>query len=178
MAKRRFDQLTGGTRDVNMQYTSIDLTESAANTFTQGTITLPVLRGNVGRGKYQVIELLKVVFAISGGAGATGDGRNVQLSTTSKTTMVTTTQADPDIVCFWNDGIIITTSGLYVATNPIEFNFTDGAGHGIIIATDQMFFAVQGVSQTGALTSSCRLFYRFKNISVDEFVGLAIQQNG
>ena len=42
MAKRGFDQLTGGTKDVNAQYTSIRVTESAANTFTQGTLALPV----------------------------------------------------------------------------------------------------------------------------------------
>ena len=178
MARRsRADMLTGGTRDVNPQYASLDLTESAANTFTQGTLELPVLRGRNGNGRYQVIELLKAWVTISGGAGATGDGRNVQLATSSQTAMATTF-GNPDIVMLWNDGIIITTSGLYVPQNPQTIDFTDGAGHGIIISTERMFFSVIGVSQTGALVSSLRILYRFKNISVDEFVGLAIQQGG
>lgn len=178
MAKRRAgDMLTGGTRDVNPQYTSVGVTESAANTFTQVTMPVPVLRGNMGGARrYQVIELLKAWFTNSTGAGASGDGHVLQLTTTSQTAMITFT--NPDLIMRYEDEIIITTSGLYENKNPKEFSFTDDAGHGLIIATENLYFGIQGTSQTGALTGTCRILYRFKNIGVDEFVGLAIQQGG
>ena len=176
MAKRGFDQLTGGTKDVNAQYTSIRVTESAANTFTQGTLALPVLRGNVGRSKYQVIELLKSWMVIGFGDGATASTKDVQVTTSAQTALLPFN--NPDVVDYYSEDIIITTSGLYYPQNPIIHDFTDGAGHGIIIATNNMYVGVQGGSQTGALTVDYRIMYRFKNIGVDEFVGLSIQQNG
>jgi len=177
MKRMRGDTLTGGTNDVNPQYTSTQIVESAANTFTQGSINLPVLRGKTSNGKYQVIELLKMMANITGNDGATASVRSFSISTASKSTAVPNIN-DPDVLYHYDDTITITTSGLYVQENPIEYDFTDGAGHGLIVATETMFFQLQGVSQTNALTANVRIIYRFKNIGVDEFVGLAIQQNG
>lgn len=179
MAKRgRGDMLTGGTKDVNPQYATVSVTESAANTFTQATLALPVLRGgNMGRGsRYQVIELLWAWLDLQTNAGATGDGRDVILATTSQTALQTL--QNPDVLFKYNDLITITTSGLYVEQNPHVFDFRDGAGHGIIVATENLYLGVIGTSQTATQTARCRIFYRFKNISIDEFVGLAIQQGG
>lgn len=171
------DTLTGGTKDVNRQYTSVLVTESAANTFTQVEMQLPVLRGNFGgQNKYQVIELLSVWIDPSEGDGATGSGRRVQVATSSQSAMIG--MEDPDLVDKWEDAIIITTSGLYAPQRPIIHDHNDGAGHGEIIATNSLFIGLQGVSQTNALTARVRVYYRFKNIGVNEFVGLAIQQNG
>jgi len=169
------NMLTGGTRDVNPQYLSAQVTESAANTFTEVTIPLPVLRGNFGgQRKYQVLELLKVIWDPSIGDGATASLIRNQLTTSSQTAAIA--MDNPDMVDFWRSDIIITTSGLYTVDRPIIHDFTDGAGHGIIIATSDLFLGVQGTSQTAALQTNVRLLYRFKNIGVDEFVGLAIQQ--
>lgn len=178
MAKRGRggDMLTGGTKDVNPQYSSIQVVESAANTFTQGTLNLPVLRGNMVGGKYQVIELLYAWLDLQTNDGATGSGRTVALTTTSQTAMQVL--SNPDVVLMYNDLITITTSGLYVETNPKFYDFTDRAGHGIIIATESLFLSVIGTSQTAAQTARCRIFYRFKNVNVNEFIGLAIQQGG
>jgi len=173
--------LTGGTGDVNPQYTSILVNESAASTFTQGTMPIPVLRGgfngngNNGR-KYQVIELLKVIWSMSVGDGATGSSRTAVLTTSSQTAAVS--WEDPDVVDRIQDSIVITTSGLYAPHRPEIHDFTDGAGHGLIIATENLFVGLVGTSQTNALNVRCRILYRFKNISVNEFVGLAIQQGG
>jgi len=175
MKRRMGDTLTGGTRDVNPQYLTVQVVESAANTFTQATMALPTLRGEIGRGKYQVIELLNTVIDLTPGDGATGSGRAVQLTTSTQTGIIELT--DPDLVDEYRDDIIITTSGLYAPERPIIHDFTDKAGHGIIIATQNMFVGIQGTSQTNGLTARVRIYYRFKNISVDEFVGLAIQNN-
>lgn len=180
MAKRSVSQmLTGGTNDVNPQYLSATVTESAANTFTQVDVAVPVLRGfqGAGRGKkYQVIELLKIWFDLTPGDGATASNRNVQLSTTSQAALIQLN--DPDLIAKWSDAIVITTSGLFNPVMPAVLDFTDSAGHGLIIATETLHFGLIGTSQTNPLTARMRMFYRFKNISVDEFVGLSIQQGG
>ena len=62
--KRGRDTLTGGTRDVNPQAVNISTAESAANTFTQTSINLPVLRGGTTGRLYQVIELLKILSVV------------------------------------------------------------------------------------------------------------------
>jgi len=178
MAKRsRNDTLTGGTGDINLQYLDISVTESAANTFTQTTANIPVLRSFTGQRKYQCMELLRAQVKIPLGSGATGDEMNWMLTTTSKSAMLANF-TDPDIILLGAVGTIITTSGQY---NPIlmhNYDFSDGAGHGIILAGQQLFFSFIGTSQASAQSASVRLFYRFKNIGVDEFVGLAIQQQG
>ena len=173
---RMGDVLTGGTKDVNPQYLTVAVTESAANTFTQTELQLPVLRGGNMRGnKYQVIELLKLMIDITAGDGATASERTLALTTSTQTAMQIIT--NPDVIAFFGDNIIITTSGLYSPERIKIIDLTDQAGHGIIIATQSVFLGLQGVSQTSALTARCRLYYRFKNISIDEFVGLAIQNS-
>jgi len=177
MTKRaRSDILTGGTRDVNPQYLSGLIVESAANTFTELTIPLPVLRGNFGgQRKYQVLELLKVIWSMSTGDGATASQRLAQLTTSSQTASIDFD--NPDLITRFRDNIVITTSGLFNHIGPVIQDFTDGAGHGLIIATSDLFLGIVGTSQTNALQVAVRIIYRFKNITVDEFVGLAIQQS-
>jgi len=169
------NMLTGGTRDVNPQYLSAIVTESAANTFTEVTIPLPVLRGNFGgQRKYQVLELLKVIWSMSTGDGATASQRLAQLTTSSQSASIDFD--NPDLVTRFRDNIVITTSGLFHHIGPVIQDFTDNAGHGLIIATSDLFVGVVGTSQTNAIAAAVRIIYRFKNIGVDEFVGLAIQQ--
>ena len=170
------DSLTGGTNDVNPQFQTMNVVESAANTFTQSTINVPVLRVGMSSSRAQVIELLGIdVFWPKGDLGS-ADQIDIQLSTSSKTAL--STLDDPDVVIRdYKENNLVGAAGMYEVTGYKRYDFTDGAGHGIIIATPQLFWAVQGTSQGSALTLAGRLFYRFKNVSLTEFVGLSLQQN-
>lgn len=54
-------------------------------------------------------------------------------------------------------------------------DLTDGAGHGLIVATPNIFLAVDS-NNTGAQNdANVRVAYRFKNVGLQEYVGLAIQ---
>ena len=64
--------------------------------------------------------------------------------------------------------------------DPIIHDLTDGAGHGVLVATDQLFFTV-GFIATRTLvnnrTAVCRILYRFKDVSLQEYIGIVQQQS-
>lgn len=177
MAKRRFngDSLTGGTRDVNPQTLNGQVTESAANTFTQATFAVPVMRMGFTANRAQVIEALRLELMISA-QDADGTNQQVQLTTATKTALVNL--SDNDIVGIYATEVRVNgAAGVMQQNKPFCIDLTDGAGHGLIIATQNVFLAVQGANQTGAAVGSFRLFYRIKNIALPEFIGLNLQQN-
>lgn len=173
MSKRMRTSLTGGTGDVNPQTLTLNVAESAANTFTEAEFSIPVMRGAISSTRYQVMELLKVEADVPPGDGATASGVNMQVTTSTQTGFQGYT--NPDVVWQYRDSIVITTSGLTRHVRVRIYDYTDGAGHGMIIASPSLFIGVVGTSQGAALSGSVRLHYRFKNIGIQEFVGLAIQ---
>lgn len=62
-------------------------------------------------------------------------------------------------------------------------DFTDGAGHGILIATDNIFLtivaqgaSIDGVSYNFAGQGRVDLLYRFKEITLQEYIGIVQSQ--
>lgn len=63
-------------------------------------------------------------------------------------------------------------------------DLTDGAGHGILIATDNIFLVVQGLltsygaATTGAIQAFAQadLIYRFKEVALAEYIGIVQSQ--
>lgn len=161
--------LTGGTGDVNPQYLRYSVTESAANTFTQIEVQIPVLREMIGRGNMsQVIEVLGVEALIIGQDGAQASEQHHQCTLTTQAAMLPL--SDADSLFRMSTGTFVSTNGGFSVDFVQSRNFTDQAGHGLIIATPSLFFSVQGVSETGALTVSGKILYRFKNISNREWM--------
>lgn len=175
--------LTGGTGDVNPQYINMTVTQSAADTTTTLTQALPIQRLPTG-GKAQVMEVLKVFIQRPTGqaiASATEavDVYQLFLSTTSFGTTATSF-AEPRV--FASDEMEIrgafTAAGTYgfPFERKREIDLTDGSGHGLLIATDQIF--AQGVSSgTGAANVwRIKLYYRMKNVRVEEYIGIVQSQ--
>lgn len=175
--------LTGGTGDVNPQWLSFTVTQSAADTTTTATQTIPVQRLPTG-GRAQVLELLRVIIARPTGqaiASATeaADVWQLYLSTASFGTTATNF-AEPRV--FASDEYELrgafTAAGTYgfPLDRKREIDCTDGDGHGIIIATDQIY--AQGVSSgTGAANVwRVKMLYRWKNVSLQEYIGVVQSQ--
>jgi len=160
---------------VNPQTLGLIVVESAANTFTQAEVGIPVLRTGISATRAQVIEALWVEWQVPAGSQAAADGVDMQLTTSSQAALVTLN--DPDILARYSDVVAFTTSGATRTQLIVKQDLTDGAGHGLIVATNAIFIGVIGSSQSGALTARCRLAYRFKNVSLQEFIGLSIQQS-
>ena len=189
MAKRAGtrDQLTGGTRDVNPQYMSGLITLSAANTATEVTLGTPIVRvGPATNGKSIIMELIKLWVDMpsvdADAAAATSRNSTFSISTTSSgATPALTTLDNPRNVAFLQQELrnAFTAAGtgvLVSSIQPYEWDFTDGAGHGILIATDNLFLQAQTAGQTGASVFRWKLSYRFKEVSLVEYIGIVQSQ--
>jgi len=165
--------LTGGTRDVNPQFYKIAVTQSAADTTTSQAFPLPVpkLQSNT---RPVVVELLKVFW---NGPGAAEVDSNLYaiLSTKNYSTTI------PAL----NDGAIlaamlatryITTSGTFANVGPFMQDLTDGAGHGILVATDNVYLQVSSAGTSAANTVTAWLLYRMKEVALAEYIGIVQSQ--
>lgn len=191
--------LTGGTGDVNPQYMTAIFTKGTGTIgdVKEVTMPLPVNRVTTGRASTaQVVEVLK--FAVdfdwltSNGNIATGDGPNVnvryfaEVDQRSSTTIVGQTR--PSCIFSKESAVYlhaiiaavtssqINLSGGMVDVGPLFIDLTDGAGHGILVAADQLFFrfSVMQANVTGTTypAATIRMFYRLKNVSLQEYVGM------
>lgn len=188
MKRRRGEgegSLTGGTGDVSPQWMTFSAVQSGADTTTTTAQAIPVQRLPQS-GRAQVLEVLKVAFfsstnlPASASATETTDSITTMISTKSFGT-TNTTFSEPTV--FAADSIqsrsAFTAAGTYfviLPTSPRIYDLTDGGGHGVIIATDNIYAQVQS-SGTGATnTVHIKLLYRWKNVGLSEYIGIVQSQ--
>ena len=181
------DQLTGGTRDVNPQYMSGLLTLSAANTATEVTLGTPIVRvGPATGGKSIIMELIKLWVDFptvdAENAAATSRGFSFSMSTVSSGGTPAIVTLDNPRGLAWMDYSVrnaFTAAGTGMLENKLEpscWDFTDGAGHGILVATDNIFLQGNTSNQTGASAFRWKISYRFKEVSLVEYIGIVQSQ--
>lgn len=185
MKRQRVESsLTGGTRDVSPQWLTFTATESAADTTTTITQSIPVQRLPHGS-MAQVMEVLKVaafVTALPAFASATEvqDSESLYLST--KTFSTTTTNfGEATVFAGFNISQrgAFTAAGTYGMTQtplPLVFDVTDGAGHGVLVATDNIYAQVSSVGTGNAVSFLIKILYRWKNVSLQEYIGIVQSQ--
>jgi hypothetical protein len=176
MSKRSRDTLTGGTRDVSPQFLSFVFSQSGSDATTTTQQTLPVEKfGTAGNGA-RIIEVLKVYFGYDAAAIAEVDSRiNVYLSTkTGGTTKLTFD--NPTVFAYSKVISQITTSGQEFAVFPQVMDVTDGAGHGILIATDNIFAQLASSGTSATNTMEVKILYRFKQVGLQEYIGIVQSQ--
>ena len=188
MSKRqRTDgSLTGGTGDVSPQFFNMSQTQSAADTTTTGTFPVPIQRLPTG-GKAQVMELLKIFWTrsgmpISASAAEANDVIGWTLSTSSfGTTIPANGLAEPRVVMSRQDldHSAFTAAGSYLFQDVGQngsLDVTDGAGHGVLIATDNIFLQVNSTTTGAANNVALKLLYRWKNVKIEEYIGIVQSQ--
>jgi len=183
MKRARGESLTGGTGDVNPQWMTLSLlTLTANNQATTQQTQLPVTRTQGARGKATIIEILKVQFfanSINNTPAAGGDLRQFTV-TLSTAAQASAAPSIPNTIAYTNTqffGAFSAGQSFYAVTNyPIQQDLTDGAGHGVLVATDSIYlngvtfgYAAQGVF-------GCRILYRFKDVSLTEYIGIVQSQ--
>lgn len=173
----RGDVLTGGTRDVNPQLLGGNVVMSAANTFTQAEIDVPVLRVGFTNAKAQVIEVLGVWFNYSGeDLDAAAESFRMQLCTSSQAAMLGFSSGQnivPQVQVQNN----LLTSGASATENVYYRDMSDGDGHGVIVAVPTIFLGMTSTGLGAAAAGNIMMKYRFKNVPLTEFVGLSIAQS-
>lgn len=179
MSKRRgTDQLTGGSGDVNPQTMIIRVAQTGADANTMVVQPLPLPRIPVKPNRQLLIELLKVKFTIAAIQGGTIN--HVILNLTTNPTVLATEDAiftDPrSISTFYRISTFATAVGFSINNGEEVYDLTDASGHGILIGTDninlQLFSAGTNLTNIGY----ARLEYRFKDVSLQEYVGIVQSQ--
>jgi len=169
--------LTGGTRDVNPQTLGSSGKQTAVNGFVVVEVAVPVLRVTQRANVAQVIEILAVDFEADFGERKNNDVVIIQL-TSARVTQTLGIQ-DFRVIAHQHMQTFLNTEGRQTENKVTHIDLTDGAGHGLICATPSIFLVGASLDQaTALLTFRFRIFYRFKNIGLTEFIGIAIQQAG
>lgn len=205
MAKRgRGDQLTGGTGDVNPQefvFPVLDTANGSALAWNptagitstgfvvQTSIPTPISRLPQRDNKVTVIEALYAEFYITNlelPAGAQVAVRYMNITTNpilpNSITAAGMGARDPRTVADWNK---LTYWASAVGFTDIEayheVDLTDQAGHGILVATDTLYanFVATGITTAlnGLDVGVARLGYRFKDVSLAEYIGIVQSQS-
>jgi hypothetical protein len=127
-----------------------------------------------------VMEVLKVYFdftSLTDGADAT---LRFYLSTRSPIAGAPSLGGDSSIFAGlgWISRVSINGDGRGLMAMPTTqvLDLTDGAGHGLLIATDNIFMTVYSSNTGNANEVGCKILYRWKNVSVEEYIGIVQSQ--
>lgn len=196
MSKRaKSDTLTGGSKDVNPQWLNMLITQTGTDANTTIQFPLPVQRLAQEKKKSLVLEILKVLAdlpTLNPTPGIFFDFR-LYLSTKNPNVPVALTQqaelqlrSSGTTIWYTSKQTAVDvggTSTTYGPTNePTWDDLTDGAGHGILVATDNLFLTLSTVisaaSNTTGFTASatCKILYRWKEVTLEEYIGIVQSQ--
>lgn len=170
-------ELTGGSGDVSPQFLTFSATQSGTDATTTTQQTLPIERLATSTTP-TVLEFLKVYFLASNFNNVLDSTDNdllVNLSTKSFGT-TQTTFGEPTVLASWIRTIRLTTSGAWVQNEPFMVDLTDGGGHGVLVATDNLFAQVASNATGFTNTVRIKILYRFKRVSLAEYVGIVQSQ--
>ena len=173
MKRKYSSSLTGGTGDVNPQYLKLSTTQSGADTFTQTTNPIPIQRLPNGQ-RSQVMEILKIFFWTNSALVEADSTVSVYLTTKSYSTAPAVT--DGALIAWWKRQVIITTSGEVAIDSPFCLDLTDGVGHGMLVATDNLYLSVASSTTSQANVGVAWILYRWKNVGLAEYVGMVQSQ--
>lgn len=179
MKRGRGDALTGGSGDVNPQVISVNAAMTAANTSIAIMQPIPIPRLPTKSGKNLVIELLGVEYF------SIGDQLSVALNS-SLAILTTTSSLSPTIVAalgeprqlsqFYRQIQILTAVGVLDTKAQFYDDLTDGAGHGLLLATDQFYIQLYSIGKVSVDTYAIKIYYRWKEVSLVEYIGIVQSQ--
>ena len=188
MPKRRAtDRLTGGTGDVNPQLMTIVADNMVQGISREVQAVTPVQRvGGNAQDSALVMEILKVFFEQDQSNLVSKDFFDQFMS------LRTATQGSNTLDFVRKSGQTIAFDNRWFSWNSdtpdMEImhlgqwqDLTDGQGHGVLVATDTIFFGAYAFSNIGGslVTASgiCKILYRLKEVGLAEYIGIVQSQS-
>lgn len=195
--------LTGGSGDVNPQWTTANITLAApaASATAVAEVTINTNAGRIPFGtknqRALVMEVLKVQwipqFTLNGpGSTLTAGIYEPYLSTRPMSGLavgvfVNAANSTVAIERFRISRMLVTSGAFDLAfsVSPI-IDLTDGNGHGVLVASPQLYAGMILTNSTSAdlfdagvdQFCACRVLYRWKEVGLEEFLGIAQGQLG
>ncbi len=147
------------------------LTESAADTFTTTQVFTPIPRLKTAGNKATVMELLWLDTDLSTTLNAAAEQVNVNFMIGSTPTAFVQYN-DPRVFALRGVQMQLLTSGAVAVNDPVRFEMQSADGFGYLLASDSFHVSIQGTATGVANIVRWKLFYRFVDIPLSEFVGL------
>lgn len=188
------DNLTGGSRDVNPQWMNLNVVQPGTDLNVTQMFPLPVQRLQQKSGKSLVMEILKIGWDLPLIVPSASAITSVAAFLTTKDPSAQPIAGVSPVFFFdlrkagttldYNNRVIIASSSstpVVYEDDPIYHDMTDDAGHGILVATDNLFlsfFSIIGASSGTGLISNvlCRILYRWKEVTLQEYIGIVQSQ--
>lgn len=172
-------ELTGGSGDVNPQTLTLTTTQTGNDASTIIQTGLPIPRLPIRRGRSLVIELLSVAFYHTNAPTIANAAAYLFSLTTNPNLLANSTLAieDPRTLALWWR-FINQQSAVGFSFSQVEkyVDLTDESGHGILVATDNLFFAVYSTGSAVTNVGVAKITYRFKDVSLEEYIGIVQSQ--
>lgn len=171
--------LTGGTGDVNPQWMVTFVTQSANDTTTSTAFPNPVPKYPGSQGRAIVMEVLAVQMIFDDVALPANNAAMVLALATSDQTGATVTalfRSGRVIALRSLDLIYATSAGFAWVERIKEIDLTDEAGHGILVATDNIYPTLASTSTGAANVGTIRIKYRLKEVGLAEYIGIVQSQ--
>lgn len=184
MKRGRKDQLTGGSGDVNPQVLTIAAAQAVVNVGNSVPINLPIPRYPTKQNTNLVIEALWVeYFHLNREVGAIaltqiGDCITVTTRPNAPTTVQDQLQ-DPRTI---SEMLLVNQHTGGAAAQDIELqayhydDLTDQQGHGLLIATDVIYIALNSFNRALPISSIVKMGYRWKEVGLSEYIGIVQSQ--
>lgn len=160
---------------------SVPITNGNASFFA---LPLPIPRLRTSGAKQLIVEVLWVLFyqfTPEIGTGANTKYMNVTTNASPQTN-IAIAATDPRTIADTLTTILAAAAPVSVEQfqHIWEVELTDDAGHGLLVATDTIYFNFIATNATtapgGTDTGVVRIGYRFKEVSLTEYVGIVQSQ--
>lgn len=176
------DLLTGGSKDVNPQYINTQAVMTAANTYFEQVVNMPIQRLPNASGKALVVELLRAYFDMPeiDNTNAADTFYKSTVTVATKSFAAQQTLNNGAILCMAQRIVhkAFTAAGSYegISTDPLTWDFTDGAGHGVLVGTDSLIVGIVTAGYANPTTVTLKLLYRMKEVTLAEYIGIVQSQ--
>jgi len=183
MPKRSRDTLTGGSGDVNPQILTISAVQTGADVSTIVQQPLPIPRYPTSPGKNLVMEFLWIdYYHVNPSAPAGVTATNLITVTTNPTAFATSLPAlqDARLLDAWYKQVVSAAAPADRSFFPAENSqdLYDGAGHGLLVATDNLYIGVYSIASAVANQYVIKIAYRWKIVTLEEYIGIVQSQQG
>jgi len=177
--------LGGGTGDVKPQFLTLSTGEMAPDTYDVTQFALPVPRFGTMKSKATVFEILSVDWYLAPAILTDGVHAAFGYLTTATNRVdsepfilqdIATDVGRPQTFAAVGENNILIVQGGLNATFPRHVDLTDGAGNGILIATDSLTIVTANVDDAANAVSVAKIKYRLTNVGISEYVGIVQSQ--
>ena len=186
-SKRQRVELGGGTGDVKPQYFTMKSGAMISDTYDVTQFSLPVPRFGTMKTKATVFEILSLDWYLAIDAALDGSHVTMALLTTSTNRLdtqpailqsITQDVAEPRSIgaALQVNVSNAPASGALSNNMPIHIDTTDGAGNGVLVATDSIFLVTANVDNGVGSETVVKMKYRLTNIGISEYVGIVQSQ--